>query len=212
MQNRSKKIGRKSEQGFSFLELITVVGIIGILSAFAVMSTRSITFNSKANAAMDAVITQLRAGRQMAISMRRNVLVQITTPNKIQLTVETLPGEAPATPIAPVYLNDNSGGGAQFYVYPGLPDTPMAFGNSQAINYVASSGGTAGLSVMFSTSGTLVGTTLSSGFSTVGNSNPVNASIFLAIPGQQNSARAITVLGATGRVRSYFWTGSSWQE
>ena len=148
----------------------------------------------------------------MAISMRRNVLVQITTPNKIQITVETLPGEPPATAISPAYLNDNVTGGSQFYVFPGLPDTPMAFGNSQPINFAPASGGSAGLSVMFSTSGTLVGTTLTSGYATVGNNNPVNASIFVGIPGQQNTARAITVLGATGRVRSYYWTGASWQE
>ena len=201
-----------AERGFSFLELVVVVGIITILAAFAVISTTSSTFNSRANAATDSVITQLRVARQMAISMRRNVLVQITAPNQIQLTVETLPGENPATPIAPVYLNDNAQGGAQFYLFQGLPDTPMNFGNSQAISFAPASGGAAGLSVMFSTSGTLVGSTLTSGFATVGNNNPVNATLFIGLPGHQNTARAVTVLGATGRVRSYYWTGSSWQE
>jgi hypothetical protein len=72
---------------------------------------------------------------------------------------------------------------------------------------------------MFSTSGSLVGTTGSSGFSTVGNNNPVNASIFTGIAGQPNTARAVTVMGTTGRVRSYSWTGgatggtvANWQE
>jgi hypothetical protein len=161
---------------------------------------------------MNALISQLRTGREMAISKRRNVLVQITAPNMIQLTVETLPGEASATAMAPVYLNDNVAGGSQFYLFPGLPDTPMNFGNSQPINFATASGGASGLSVMFSTSGTLVGSTLTNGFATVGNNNPVNASIFIGIPGHQNTARAITVLGATGRVRSYYWTGQTWQE
>ena len=210
MQRRNGK--GSPEQGFSFLELVTVVGIIMILASFAVMSTVSTTYNSRANAAMDSVISQLRTARQMAISMRRNVLVQITAPNQIQLTVETLPGEAPATTIAPVYLNDNVGGGSQFYVFPALPDTPMNFGNSQAINFAPASGGAAGLSIMFTTSGTLVGSTLTSGFAVVGNNNPVNASIFIGIPGHTNTARAITILGATGRVRSYYWTGQTWQE
>lgn len=200
------------EQGFSFLELVTVVGIIMILASFAVMSTTSTTFNSRANAAMDSLISQLRTARQMAISMRRNVLVQITAPNQIQLTIETLPGEAPAKPIAPVYLNDNASGGSQFYLFPGLPDTPMNFGNSQAINFAPASGGAAGLSVMFTTSGTLVGSTATSGFATVGSNNPVNASIFIGVPGHTNTARAITILGATGRVRQYYWTGTTWQE
>lgn len=203
---------RRSQRGFSFLELVMVVGIIMILAGFAVISTMSTTYNSRANAAMAALIGQLRTAREMAISKRRNVLVQITAPNQIQLTVETLPGEAPANTLSPVYLNDNVGGGSQFYVFPGLPDTPMNFGNSQAINFAPASGGAAGLSIMFTTSGTLVGSTATSGYATVGNSNPVNASIFIGIPGHQNTARAITILGATGRVRSYFWTGQTWQE
>jgi prepilin-type N-terminal cleavage/methylation domain-containing protein len=202
----------KAEQGFSLMEMMVVVGMMAVLGAMAIMSTVSSTYSSKANNAMDGVITQLRTARQMALHMRRNVLVTITTPNKIQLTVETLPGEAAAAAIPPSYLNDGAAGAAQFYVYPGLPDTPMAFGNSTALTFTPASGGSAGLQLMFSTAGSLVGTTASSGFNTVGNSNPVNASIFIAIPGQQNSARAVTVLGSTGRVRSYSWTGSSWQE
>ena len=210
---------RKAEQGFSLLEMIVVVMIIMVFGAMAIMSTRSTTFSSKANEAMDQVITQLRSARQLALTMRRNVLVTITAPNVITLAVQTLPGEAAATPIAPVYLNDNVAGGCTFYVYPGLPDTPMGFGNSTALTFAPASGGTAGLAVLFSTSGSLVGTTASSGYNTLGNSNPVNASIFLAIPGQLNTARAVTVLGSTGRVRNYSWTGpatggttANWQE
>jgi hypothetical protein len=168
---------------------------------------------------MFQVITQLRTAREIAVTKRRNVLVTLTAPNQIQIAVQTLSGEAPATPIAPIFLNDGVPGGDIFYVYPGVPDTPMNFGNSNALNFTPASGGTAGLSIMFSTSGSLVGTTGSSGFNVVGNNNPVNASIFLAIPGQPNTARAVTVMGTTGRVRSYSWTGAAtggtvanWQE
>jgi prepilin-type N-terminal cleavage/methylation domain-containing protein len=210
--------GKRAQSGFTMVELVTVVAIIMILSAFAVISTSSTTQNAKANAAADTVISQMRGARQLAISMRRNVQVQISTPNKIQLIVDTLPGEAAAATIPPVYLNDNAPGGAQF-VLMGTPDTPMGFGNSSAITYSPASGGTTGLSVMFSSSGTLVGTTATSGYASVGNNNPVNASIFIGVPGQINTARAVTVLGATGRIRSYSWVGpatggysSNWNE
>ncbi|HMD08865.1 MAG TPA: hypothetical protein VKH63_15120 [Candidatus Acidoferrum sp.] len=215
MQRRSKR----AEQGFSMVELVTVVGITFVLASMAVMSTRSSTYASKANDAMFQIITQLRSAREIAVTKRRNVLVTFTAPNQIQLAVQTLPGEAPATVIAPVFLNDAVPGGNTFYVYPGLPDTPMGFGNSNALNFSPANGGTAGLAIMFSTSGSLVGTTGGSGYNTVGNNNPVNASIFTAIPGQPNSARAVTVLGSTGRVRSYSWAGPAsggtvlqWQE
>jgi len=210
---------RKNEQGFSLLEMITVVLIVFVLGAMAIMSTTSTTFGSKANEAMFQVITQMRTARQLALTMRRNVVVTFTAPNEIQLAVQTLPGEAAATPIAPVYLNDGVAGGCSFYLFSGIPDTPMAFGNSSALTFAPASGGSTGLAVLFSTSGSLVGTTASSGFNTVGNSNPVNASIFVGIAGRPNTARGITVLGSTGRVRSYSWTAgltggtvANWQE
>jgi prepilin-type N-terminal cleavage/methylation domain-containing protein len=219
---RKTSTRNQRQDGYSMIEMVIVVGIIAILSATAIMQTMSSTYGSKANSAMFAVIDQLRTAREIALTKRRNVLVTITTPNEIQLTVETLPGEAAATPIQPVYLNSNSAGGWIFALYPGLPDTPMAFGNSSAITYTPASGGTAGLAVMFTTSGELVGTTAGSGYNTVGNSNPVNASLFICAPqsgttnacatNKSNSARAITVFGSTGRVRSYSWTGSTWQE
>jgi type II secretory pathway pseudopilin PulG len=209
---RKNKLRKNRQGGYSLLEMVVVATVMMVAAGAAIMSTTGSTSTAKANTAMNEVITQLRTARQMALTKRRNILVTFTTPNEIQLTVETLPGEAAAATIAPMYLNDGVAGGNTFYVYPGLPDTPMAFGNSTAITLTPASGGTAGLAVMFTTSGEFVGTTGGSGYNTLGNSNPVNASIFLATPGKPNTARAITVFGGTGRVRSYSWTGSTWQE
>jgi type II secretory pathway pseudopilin PulG len=215
MQRRSKR----AQQGFSLVELVTVVGITFVLASMAVMSTRSSTYASRANDAMFQVISQLRTAREIAVTKRRNVLITFGAPNQIQIAVQTLPGETAPAAMAPVFLNDGVPGGCTFYVYPGLPDTPMGFGNSSALTFAPASGGTSGLAIMFSTSGSLVGTTGGSGYSTVGNNNPVNASIFTGIAGQPNTARAITVMGATGRVRSYSWTAGAtggtvlnWQE
>jgi len=40
----------------------------------------------------------------------------------------------------------------------------------------------------------------------------VDGTVFLGIPGRPSTARAISVLGATGRVREYHWDGTQWQE
>lgn len=45
-----------------------------------------------------------------------------------------------------------------------------------------------------------------------GNNSTVNGTVFLGIPGKNQTARAITILGATGRVRQYHWDGNQWQE
>jgi type II secretory pathway pseudopilin PulG len=203
---------KRAQQGFSLLEMVVVVGLAFTVMCFAVMNTVNSTANSRANAAMDSVISQLRQARELAIAKRRNVQVQFTAPNQMQTTILTLPGEAipPAFPV--VKLNDGVAGGLNFYVFPSLPDTPMNFGNSTPINLQQPTGGGA-WTVMFSTSGSFCGTAqAAANLYQATTNNPVNASIFLGVTGKTNTARAVTVFGATGRVRSYYWTGSSWQE
>jgi Tfp pilus assembly protein FimT len=203
---------RTAEQGFSLVEMVMVVALAFTVMAFAVMNTVGSSQNARANAAMDAVISQLRQAREIAIAKRRNVQVQFTAPNQIQLTILTLPGEAVPPVIAPTYLNDNVPGGLTFSVLAGLPDTPMNFGNSTAISLQQPTGGGA-WTVMFTTSGAFCGTAQSAAtLYQATNNNPVNASLFLGVVGKPTTARAVTVFGATGRVRSYNWTGSSWQE
>jgi prepilin-type N-terminal cleavage/methylation domain-containing protein len=208
MSNRSKR----AEQGFSLLEMLVVVALAFTVMAFAVMNTMGSSQNARANSAMDAVISQLRQARELAIAKRRNVQVQFTAPNQIQLTILTLPGEAVPPVIPPTFLNDNVGGGLTFTLFGALPDTPMNFGNSTAISLQQPTGGGA-WTVMFTTSGAFCGTAQSAAtLYQATNNNPVNASLFMGIAGKTNTARAVTVFGATGRVRSYYWTGSSWQE
>jgi hypothetical protein len=45
-----------------------------------------------------------------------------------------------------------------------------------------------------------------------GGNTLVDGTIFLGIAGSPMSARAVTVLGATGRVRQYHWNGTTWEE
>lgn len=204
----TRRTGR-TDKGFSLLEMLMVVMIGMVVMAFAIISTGTTTQNSRANAAMDAVISQLRQARELAIARRRNVEVQFIQPNEIQLTLLTLPGEAVPTPITPTFLNDNAGGGLTYTVFPALPDTPMGFGNAQAINLQEPGGGGA-WSVMFTTSGALVGSAqAAASLYQVTNNNPVNATIFIGIANKPNTARAVTVFGATGRVRAYHWTGGT---
>ena len=83
---------------------------------------------------------------------------------------------------------------------PAVPDTPMGFGTGAAIYFENISGGPP--TMMFNTSGAFID----------GNNNYVNGTAFLGLSGNPLSARAITILGATGRVREYHWNGSQWQE
>jgi hypothetical protein len=42
--------------------------------------------------------------------------------------------------------------------------------------------------------------------------SPLNGTIFVGVPNQAFTARAVTIFGGTGRVRPYTWTGSTWVE
>ncbi len=194
-----------------------VTAIMMTLSAMAILSTAKPSQNSSANSAADAVVDALHQARQLAISKRRNVLVTFTGTNNINMAVETLPNDPPATPIPSVQLNDGAAGGSQFYLMPGLPNTPMAalgFGNNSAIDLEPVNGGAVGGAIMFTTSGSLVGAAgaAAANYYAVGNNDPINATIYIGVPGSPITARAITVVGATGRVRSYYWNGNSWQQ
>jgi type II secretory pathway pseudopilin PulG len=209
---RMKKRTKRTEEGFSLVEMVVVVGLAFTLMAFAVMNTVGSSQNARANAAMDAVVSQLRQAREMAIAKRRNVQVDFTAPNKIQLTILTLPGETVPPVIPPTFLNDNVPGGLTYTLFGAVPDTPMGFGNATAISLQKPGGGGA-WTVMFTTSGAFCGTAQAAAtLYQATNNNPVNATLFLGVVGKPNSARAVTVFGATGRIRSYYWTGVSWQE
>jgi prepilin-type N-terminal cleavage/methylation domain-containing protein len=213
-----KLSSRKLQQGFSLIELVIVVAVMAIVSAMAIMSTMRPSATARANNAADAVVNTLRQGRLLAITKRRNVVISLTGTNQLQLTVQTLPGEAaPALPIPPVRLNDGIKGGLLFYLFPTLPNTPMGplgFGNTTAIDLEAVNGGTVGNAVMFSSSGSLVGAggAAPANYYTVGNNDPINATIFIGVQGDTTTARAITVTGSTGRVRSFSWNGTVWKE
>jgi prepilin-type N-terminal cleavage/methylation domain-containing protein len=189
---------RLSQRGYSALELLVVLAILVILAAFTVLAWQGTNQNFKASSGMDDTIGQLRVARQLAISERRSIEVAFKGANQIQLTPETTAGVPVAkNPFPPETLSS----GVQFVLFPGLPDTPMKFGNSSAVSLVAA--GAPPVAPMHF---------VSNGSFTDSNNNFVNGTIFLGLPGLPGTARAVTILGATGRVRPYYWDGKQWLE
>jgi prepilin-type N-terminal cleavage/methylation domain-containing protein len=187
------KQAHNRERGFSLLEMMVVVGVTAIGLAMAVINTSSLLPSLKANSAMDQVFGQLRAAHDGAITQRRQFQVNFVGDNGFTVTEIEPVGSSPVTTIT-------LGGGAWFMLFNGIPDTPMAFGNKAPV-YIG--GATGGPAVMnFTTTGGFVD----------GKGSPTNGTVFLGIPGQPNTARAVTIMGATGRIRQYHWDGKAWQE
>jgi len=191
-----RQYSNPSQQGFSLLEILVAVAIISVVLVMAMLNYGNILPNYKANSAMDQVLSQMRSARERAISHRREVQVQFVGTNQLTITEIWLVGTAP--PPTTVTFE----GGAQYIVFPSVPDLPAPynFGNSAPIYFGGLSGGPP--IMKFSTTGAFID----------GGNSLVNGTVFLGIPGKPSTARAISVLGATGRVREYHWDGTQWQE
>jgi len=178
--------------GFTMVETVIVIAVLLIVSAMAVIKMEPMIQQIRANAAMDQVMGQLRIGREAAIAERRNIIVQFQNNNQIQLTRVNVPvGQVVLSTLAvePSVV---------FMTFPGVPDTPDGFGNAAPVYFEGINGGPVGM--QFQSDGTFVD----------GVGNLANGTVFLGIAGVPSSARAITVLGATGRVRSYKATPNGW--
>src|SRR2546421_3425228 len=182
--------------GFSLMELLVAVAIISVILGMALLNYSSILPNFKANSAMDHLLYQLRSARERAIAHRREVQVQFVGTNQLTIKELWLVGTAPAATTV------SFEGGAQYMVFPSVPDipAPFNFGNGAPVYFGGLSGGPP--IMKFSTSGALID----------GGNTLVNGTVFMGISGRPSTARAISILGATGRVREFHWDGSQWQE
>ena len=191
-----KKHVSERQRGFSLLEALIAISIIMIVSGMAIFNFSSVIPNHKANSAMDQVLSQLRSARAKAIAHRCEVQIQFVGTNQLTISELWLKGNPPA----PTTVSFE--GGATFMVFPGLPDIPAPynFGNSGPIFFGGSS--TPPPIMKFTTNGSFID----------GGNALMNGTVFLGIPGNPQTARAVSILGATGRVRQYHYDGTQWQE
>lgn len=183
-------VERKKHTGFSALELIGGISLLAIVMAFTVVTMDGARPGIQANGAMNQVVAQLRTARELAIAERCSYQVRFTAPGRIQL--RRLRAPSGFTDLPYVSLGD----AAQFTLFAGLPDTPEGFGNSEPISFRK----------------TTTLTFLSNGRVVDSHGAPLNGTVFLGIPGRPETARAVTIAGATGHINAYYWTGSGWEE
>jgi len=172
--------------GYSLIEMLMVVLFIGILGAMATFQIGNVREGMQGDGAMRLIMGQLNGAREQAIAHRRQVQVEFLGGNRLRLTRIEVPNGT--TVLIDVPFESS----VQFGQLPNTADTPDAFGNGTAVTFVPTA--------KFNTDGALID---SSG-------SPINGTVFLMIPGAPLSYRAVTVLGSTGRVRGYRWTGTQW--
>ena len=179
-----------SERGFTLLEMMVSVSIMAIVGSMATASMMGTRKSFQGDGAMRLVMAQFNIARETAITQRRNIELQFVGGNWVRMIRHEAPGIT-TTVLTSVALES----GATFSQVTGAGDTLDGFGTGTGQGVVFG----LATSIQFTTDGTLID----------GNGNPLNGTIFLAIANQPESARAVTVLGSTGRVRGYKWTPAS---
>ena len=189
-----------AQDGYNLVELMVVVGIMGVLSAITVVQTGPARTNAKGDAAMRIVLSQMNQAREMAIGQRRYIRVVFDTA-KNQMSVVREDTTVATTTLSTIGFE----GGVQFTLI-AMVDTPDGYGSTTSTSFTSTNGtfpsATGSTSVAkFTPDGTLVDW----------NGRTTNGTVFLAVPTVSTSTRAVTVLGSTGRVRGYRWDGRAWK-
>ena len=200
-QNTRLKARRGGDQarGFSVIEILVVVAISMVIAGIAIVQAQPALQQIRANAAKDLVQGTLRRGREMAISDRRSVKVEFlvnppANPKGSYVRLTRLGGGVgPDTVIVLIPIP----GSVIYTTFPGEPDTPDGFGNGGPIYFGGVNNGPAA-GMIYQSDGTFAAAT----------GVPINGTVFMGIPGQPTTARAVSILGTTGRVRSYHISGT----
>jgi prepilin-type N-terminal cleavage/methylation domain-containing protein len=187
-----RSLTSSSTAGFSLVELLMTVALAATLSAIAlgVFGTTSAIIQGDAD--LRLIEAQLKLGRESALNQRRPMEVQFIVPNIVQIVRRNVPSGT--TVIATAILEHR----AVFMKFSGFPDTPDLFGSTGSANPAMAFGPSA---TMFTADGMLTDAT----------GNPVNGSVFIGQPNRPMTARALTVFGTTGTVRTYRWNGYEWR-
>jgi type II secretory pathway pseudopilin PulG len=205
MNSKDSMASAGQESGFTIIELTVVTMIIMIVAVMAIVGISPALQNAKYDAAMRQLVSQIRQAREYAIANRRYVQITFPTvglrPQVVMTQMNTLtPGAGGVNPVISTVTIEGPG---TYLVYPGMPDTPDGYGNGGAVYFEGLIGGPVG-GMLFQSDGELVdGTTFL----------PINGSVFLSTNnGQATTARAVSVLGTTGRVRGWKSSGTSWAQ
>ncbi len=193
----------RGERGFSTIELLVVVSIILIVCAISITQLAPNMQQARVDAEMREVLGTFRQAREYAITNRRYIKLSFPTTSTIQAQqMNTLtPGAGAANPIIKTLSLTLSP--PMVFNLAGMPITPDAAPPNgcatlaPCVFQCIANGPVGGM--LFQSDGELLdGATYL----------PINGTVFMGYPGLPSTARAVTILGTTGRVRGWKSNGA----
>jgi prepilin-type N-terminal cleavage/methylation domain-containing protein len=185
----------RTGRGFSLLELMIVLSIFLIASVMAMMSIGPALRDARCNNAYATALTQLRRSRQTAIDQRKRYIAVFNAPQTIQIFRQDGGTPLPARVLVSTIQLPTD---IQFRAEPGIPNivtqSPDNLGTgARAIDLDQGVAGGLQNEVHFFPDGTARDV----------NQNINNGVVYLARPGELYSSRAVSLFGATGRIKGW---------
>lgn len=193
---------RRIQSGFSLIEALVVIAMILIIAGTAIIEIGPALKGAKSNTALETTLGLLRRYHEAAVDQRKIYRITFTAPRTIQVdqqAYDSTTGNLTYLPISTNILPVET----QFLCVQGIPTTqanlPDQFGDGKtAIDFSVDYGG--GQTVVFFQR---------NGSATDANGRPNNGVVYIAQPGDVTSSKAVTVWGATGRVKGWRLTMQS---
>ena len=180
--------------GFSLLELMITLAIMMIVMGFASVGIQSALEGDRLDVSYRRTLGQMRRARQAAVDTRRVHRLTFTAPRTMR--IDRVEADASLTLLEQMDLEDD----IAFTIENGVPTssslTPDRFG-------------TAAVTIDFNGGNQIFFQPDGSAFDAVGQLS--NGVIYLARPGELATSRAVTLYGATGRIKGWRLNTGAWQ-
>lgn len=189
-----RRAGLRREDGYSLVELLTVAAVIGILGGISLAVSTNYAKQAKADGATEAIVSAIEVVHNRAVAERRRFELNFIQPNRIRVDRVEEPGGARTTVQTLEFEND-----LVYRQFTGIGDTPDLFGMASTTDFDGNG------PVSFTSDGSLIDF----------DGEVSNGTIFIGKKGNdadKNTARAITIFGATGLIRHYKWAKTAWTE